>query len=91
MSNTPQVGFVVTHDPYRITISLPDDFLVNASESLLTIVETMLGSALRRQRNQELCERDGHQPDGSEAICARCHLVLDPEKWNALRAEVTIG
>ena len=66
----------------RTLMRLTDDIIVNMGKTYV--------AALKRKRDELLCERDGHVAEGQRyemaGICDRCSTVIDRERYEATKA-----
>lgn len=60
------------------TLKIHDADLVKMSDSLLDRIGKLTVDAVKRKRNELVCDRDGHDWEmrwGTGRICSRCFLV----------------
>lgn len=90
MQVTDRMGMTLKDegDFVSMTVVVPRDYLVTMRDASLDMAGDMLANALKRKRNQVVCDKEGHQPQShprpefAGLVCDRCLLVLDQERYD---------
>ena len=82
---------------FRLKMEISELGLLRIPDNLLDKAGEMFAYSMKRKRNELLCDRDGHIPEGpgvppgsdgltNGIVCGRCHDVLDEKKYEWLKA-----